>query len=140
MSKKDKTEEIAENSTMESENDELAMYIIVNNDLGMGKGKLVSQGSHAACEVVVQLEQMCFQQTKISDQCMRYKKWSRNGKAKIVLKGTQTDIESLLENPETCHIIDAGRTQIAPNSLTAIAFYPNYKKRMESIIGNFKLL
>jgi PTH2 family peptidyl-tRNA hydrolase len=126
--------------------DELAMYIIMNNDLGMGKGKLVSQGAHAACDVVIHLEQMCHEQTRLSEECIKYKKWQRSGYAKIVKKATQIELEELIELsknksiPRCFPIIDAGRTQIAPNSLTAIAFFPNEKSIMTPIVGKFKLL
>lgn len=120
--------------------DELAMYIIINNDLGMGKGKMVSQGAHAACDTVIHLEQMCYEQRKIPDVCVRYKKWYKTGQAKIVCKATQQELENLCKISESYSIIDAGRTQIAPNSLTAVAFCPNLKSIMYPIVGKFKLL
>lgn len=126
-----------ENST---EYNELAMYIILNNDLSMRKGKLVSQGAHAAAQVTRILEQMCYEQTKINQTCLKYKKWTREGETKIVLKGTQQQLEELSKLPETVTIIDEGRTQIAPNSLTAIAFFPNTKQNMAEIIKDYKLL
>ncbi len=129
-----------DNSTKKLENDEIAMYIVLNNDLGMGKGKMVSQGAHAACRAVVKLEQLCYKQRKISDACVRYKKWSNEGCAKIVIKATQKELEDLCKLPESYCIYDAGRTQISPNSLTAVAFGPNYKSVMAPIVGKFKLM
>jgi PTH2 family peptidyl-tRNA hydrolase len=119
---------------------EIAMYIVLNNDLNMGKGKLVSQGAHAASKVTRVLEQMCYEQTKLNSACIRYKKWTRTGEAKIVLKATTEKLRELLKLPECEYIIDAGRTQIAPDSLTAIAFFPNTKKVMHDVVSDLKLL
>lgn len=119
---------------------EIAMYIVLNNDLGMGKGKLVSQGAHAVSHATRILEQMCYEQTKINSTCIKYKKWIKEGEAKIVLKGTTLQLEQLMKLPESVHVIDSGRTQIAPNSLTAVAFFPNTKKNMFEIVKELKLL
>ena len=123
-----------------NEDNDLAMYIILNNDLHMGKGKLVSQGCHVASNITRTLEKMCNEQTKMNDICLRYKKWLKEGETKIVLKATTIQLEELLKYPEAKHIIDAGRTQIPENSLTAVGFYPNTKKNMKNILGHYSLL
>lgn len=133
------TDLVANGSDKSDKSDELAMYIILNNDLHMGKGKLVSQGSHVVSKITRNLEKMCNDKPK-SDQVTKYKKWLKNGEAKIVLKATTLQLEELLKLPESEYIIDAGRTQIAENSLTAVGFYPNTKTTMGKILGNYSLL
>lgn len=67
-----------------------------------------------------------------------FKIWKATGHAKVILKASQEQIESMIGEPETMYIRDAGRTQIAPNSLTVLGFYPstNLKEKFK----HFKLL
>lgn len=126
-----------------SDDDEYAMYIIVNNDLSMGKGKIAGQTAHGACGVTRILER----QKPTSN---IYKKWIENGEAKIVLKSTEDEMNKLLmhythsykiNKEQWCIAIrDLGKTQINPNSLTVIAFIPMNKNNVPEIIKTLKLL
>ncbi len=70
-----------------------------------------------------------------------YIKWKANGfSAKVVLKATQNQLEELMKDPRAHHIRDAGKTQIAPNSLTVVGFYPALKTQMAPITSDYKLL
>ncbi len=109
------------------------MYLMVNNDLHMGKGKIAAQVGHAVqalCESILR--------DKNTDAYARYLYWSSYGAKKIVLKAKESDLKAFKDTAETVYIIDAGCTQIAPGSLTVIGFYPSChnKERMRS----FKLL
>lgn len=119
--------------------EDIAMYIILNNDLQMNKGKLVSQGCHTVSQITRKLERLSISNPN-NDICVRYKKWIKNGEAKIILKGNTQQLEELLKLTETEYVIDAGKTQIPENSLTAVGFYPNFKKNMSDILSNYKLL
>jgi PTH2 family peptidyl-tRNA hydrolase len=119
---------------------EHAMYIIINNDLNMGKGKIAAQACHAACRVT-----RCLHGQNNAD----YNTWLRSGEAKIVLKGTEKQMLELIEkydNSKTSqsnrcvNVHDAGHTQVAPNSLTAIAFFPVLKKNAPEELSKYKLL
>ena len=118
------------------------MYIIVNNDLKMGKGKIAAQCCHAACQIVKILENR-----KNSDTI--YSQWNTFGQAKIVLKATEEQLMNILSefshkkpnNEIWCiSIRDMGLTQIPENSLTVIAFRPIDKKNTPDIIKQLKLL
>lgn len=117
-----------------------AMYIIINNNLNMQKGKIAAQASHAACRVT----RILHNQGNTS-----YNNWLRDGEAKIVLKGTEEEMLQLInkyDNSKTKEINkcvsvhDAGRTQIPSGSLTAISFFPVLKKDAPEEIKKFKLL
>jgi len=116
------------------------MYIIINNDLNMTKGKIAAQACHAACRVTRCLE---------GQNNANYKAWLRSGEAKIVLKGTEAKMLELIEkydNSKTretnrcVNVIDAGLTQIPSGSLTAMAFFPVQKKNAPPEIASYKLL
>lgn len=120
--------------------DSLAMYVFINDDLKMGKGKIAGQTGHAVHYLIKSLEQMKHQCMTIPDSCKRYDRWEKEGCAKIVLKATGEQLEQLRLLPESVYVIDAGKTQIAPGSLTAVGFYPNTKLSMMSVTKDYKLL
>jgi len=107
-------------------NEDLYMYILVNSDLNMGKGKLASQVGHVVGEITEEIIRKSYESGKgIPDCYLRYAKWKKTGTCKIILKASEEQIKSLIREPESVYIIDAGRTQIAPDSLTVIGFYPS---------------
>lgn len=119
--------------------EELYMYVLVNNDLGMGKGKIAGQVGHVVGLITEQIIRKSYESTKgVPDCYSRYIRWKNSGHAKIILKATGEQIKSLIGEPESVHIIDAGRTQIAPNSLTVIGFYPS--ANLKDKFKEYKLL
>ncbi len=111
----------------------LAQYIIVNNGIGMGKGKMIAQGAHASVKVLEKVDK------KIVEN------WKDQGMKKIVLKVNST--EELLELFEKtkkelpCALItDAGKTQIESGSKTAFACGPVEETKGEKCFNELKLL
>lgn len=120
---------------------EYAMYIFVNSDLKMEKGKIASQVGHVVQFITEEIIRMGYETSGgPPDAYLRYMRWKAFGHAKIVLKATQEQLELLLKCPETHHIIDAGKTQIAPDSLTVVGFFPKLKSEMFDIVSKYKLL
>lgn len=119
---------------------EYAMYIIINNDLDMKKGKIGAQASHAACKVTRILH---------NQNNTNYNAWLKNGEAKIVLGAREAEMLQLIDKYDNSksrdthrcvNIHDAGLTQIPANSLTAIAFFPCLKKNAPEETKKLKLL
>jgi PTH2 family peptidyl-tRNA hydrolase len=115
---------------------EYAMYIFINNDLKMDKGKIASQTGHIVQQIIENIKDVTVKKDFID----RYNVWKNNGSTKIILKASEKQLKELLKLPESVYIIDAGRTQIPSNSLTAVGFYPNIKKNMIDITKDYKLL
>jgi len=119
------------------EDDTPTMYIVVNNDLGMSKGKTASQVGHVVCDLTIRL---------VGSQTVEYKDWRREGQAKVVLKATENTIENLYakyykDRKSWCLVVhDAGKTQIAANSLTVLGFPPLYQKDVPEELKKLKLL
>jgi len=112
---------------------ELTQYIIVNNSLGMGKGKIAAQASHASVSVL----------EKIDDEIIQ--EWKENGMKKVVLKVNSTDeLVQLFQKTKKelpCALItDAGRTQIESGSKTAFACGPCDEARAQKYFKELKLL
>ncbi len=123
----------------EFEQSPLYMYVLVNDDLKMGKGKIAGQVGHVVGLITEEIIRKSYESSKgIPDCYSRYMIWKATGHAKVVLKATQEQINKLLGEPESVYIRDAGRTQIAPNSLTVIGFYPS--ANLKEKFSDYKLL
>ena len=57
---------------------------------------------------------------------------------KIVLKASEEELKELIKKENARYIIDDGQTQVKPNSLTVVGFFPS--SEMEDVVRNFKLL
>ena len=120
-------------------NKQLYMYILVNSDLNMSKGKIASQVGHVVGEITEKIIRKSYESNKIIPDCYsRFVKWKNSGNAKIILKATQEQIITMIDEPESIYIIDSGKTEIKSNSLTCIGFYPN--TNLKEKFKNFKLL
>jgi len=107
------------------------MYIIVNSDLKLSAGKICAQVGHAVQDVVIS----CRGNKK------RWNSYKNNGCAKIVLKADQQTFEELLEcSYKKVVVVDAGKTEIAEGTITAIGFAPMFESEVPEIIKSLKLL
>ncbi len=106
-----------------NQSDDYVMYLLVNNDLKMEKGKIASQVGHCVQHIIESIL-ISYYENKKTKHYNDYLKW-KNGCKKIVLKATQTQLEYLKNDSNAISIYDAGKTQIEPNSLTIIGFFPS---------------
>lgn len=96
------------------------MVLLVNQELGMGKGKIAAQCCHAAVGCYKRAKRQC--PTALSA-------WERTGCAKIALKcPTQDELEEIaavaLSKDIPIYLVeDAGRTQIAAGSRTVLGMF-----------------
>ncbi|PKA49552.1 peptidyl-tRNA hydrolase, PTH2 family [Apostasia shenzhenica] len=98
--------------------EDFKMVLVVRNDLKMGKGKIAAQCSHATLGLYKKLHNRAPKALN---------RWEMCGQVKVVLKiESEEDMLVLLDRAKSLklptHItVDAGRTQIAPNSRTVMA-------------------
>jgi PTH2 family peptidyl-tRNA hydrolase len=115
---------------------EYTQYIIINSDVKeIKKGKLVAQGAHAS---IGAYRKAIKESPEITDG------WFDEGQRKITLKASEAEILSLNEkianNTHTYIVRDFGLTQIAPDTLTAMAIGPDKIKNIEQYVKDLKLL
>lgn len=124
---------------------ESTMYILVNKDLGMGKGKAVSQGGHAVHHIVHNI--LTNYARNPNDEIIKkyfreYVKWSNECSKIIALNVPLVEIQKIIEETKDKYqrviIHDAGRTQVEPGSMTCCGFYPN--DELSELMRPFKLL
>lgn len=94
--------------------DTLRMYIAINHDTKMGKGKIAAQAGHAVSAVT---ERCLMRQPAL------WRRYAASGHRKIVVKASQAQMEEL-ERAGGTPVRDAGHTQVEPGTLTAVAFAP----------------
>lgn len=121
---------------MAEHHEDFKMVLVVRNDLKMGKGKIAAQCSHATLGLY---KDICGRAPKA------LQRWEMCGQVKVVTKvESEDDMLALKIKAKSmklpCHItIDAGRTQIAPNSRTVMALL-GPAELVDDVTGDLKLL
>ena len=120
-----------------TEQEDMKLVLIVRMDLKMGKGKIAAQCSHAALAAYKQSQR----------QAPEYlRQWEKLGPAKVVLRVEDESGMYRLEQRAraaglvTAVIQDAGRTQIAPGSVTVLGVGPAPAQQLDQVTGHLKLL
>lgn len=113
------------------------MYLFVNSELSMTKGKIASQVGHCVQLIVETLVAQSYEISPPIQECLNYQKW-RKRPTKILLRATTDELKKLMLMKNTCAIIDDGQTQVPPNSLTVVGFYPS--NLMAEFAKDYKLL
>ena len=116
------------------EKGEYQVVVVINKDLKMSKGKVLSQFGHAIDAL----------HEKLQEYPELVEIWRNSGSAKIALKGSQEDFKKIIEECKNRNFIftriyDAGRTQVTPGSNTVIAVGPATKKQLEDVTGHLSL-
>lgn len=132
--------DVAKRNGIFNNGDQYVMYILINDDLKMDTGKLISFCCRSVCKVMIENEKLSIKQEG-------YNKWVNNFEPIIVLKAKESDLlycinkYSNIDNEIWCHnIIDLGRTNISPFSLTVVAFTPIMRNKTPEFIGNLREL
>lgn len=116
--------------------EDFKMVLVVRNDLKMGKGKIAAQCSHATLGLYKKL---------LHRAPKALNRWEMCGQVKVVVKiESEEDLLVLQEKAKSLNIpthvtIDAGRTQIAPNSRTVMAII-GPAEMVDDVTGGLKLL
>ena len=113
---------------------ELKQIVLVRSDLKLPKGKLGAQAAHAAVEAVLKSDK-----TKVG-------KWRNLGAKKVILK--VKDKKELLTYKikaeevglVTALITDAGKTVIAPGTITCLGIGPDSEEKIDKVSGKLKIV
>ncbi|WP_455392722.1 peptidyl-tRNA hydrolase Pth2 [[Eubacterium] cellulosolvens] len=116
---------------------EYKLVIVVRDDLTLSTGKLAVQVAHAAVN--------CALITK-KDNNKWFSAWHREGQKKVVVRGF--DLEQLHElkyrakelNLAASLIVDAGLTEVPPETVTCLGIGPGPNEIVDKITGELKLL
>ena len=112
----------------------MKQVILVINSLKLPKGKLAAQCAHAAVDAA----------HKADDD--NYKRWRQEGMAKIALRvDDEKELYKYIQLAKdqglvTSVITDAGKTTVAPGTVTCGAIGPADTEAVDRITGELKLL
>ncbi|KAI0025878.1 PTH2-domain-containing protein [Xylariomycetidae sp. FL0641] len=125
--------------------EECKLVLVVRTDLGMTKGKIAAQASHATLACYKSLSRAA-SRNPASPAAKILQQWERRGQAKIAVQTKSEDeLMELMGRARslgiTAEVIqDAGRTQIDPGSLTVLGVGPAAKSLVDQVTGGLKLL
>ena len=129
----------------------MKMVLLVRQDLNMGAGKVAAQCCHATLGVYRKAvravgEAMGVGREGCAVDPMVLQQWEGSGEAKIVLKvrnggqlQTLKEAAAALGLPHYA-VTDAGRTQVAPGTVTVMAVGPADVDAIDQLTGHLKLL
>ncbi len=118
-------------------NEECKMVIVMRTDLKMSKGKIAAQAAHAAVN--------CAFASKKKDP-KNFDKWMSEGQKKVVVKVNSEkelfEVKALADAAGLVNsvITDAGRTEIAPGTVTCIGIGPTTDSVVDTITGDLSML
>ncbi|MHB1956175.1 MAG: peptidyl-tRNA hydrolase [Sulfobacillus sp.] len=117
------------------------MYILINSDVMMSPGKIAAQASHA----VGRIERFLAQHPTAD-----YEAWidpAVGNERKIVLQAHEKVLNRCIaEFADRCrdlwcaHVIDAGLTELPPQTLTAVAFCPTRQAHLPKYVQRLRCL
>ena len=80
----------------------------------MSKGKTVAQVGHLIELLSEKIMQNLYEIEGNQQFFFEYKKYTQTGRKKVVLKGTQQELETLMKENDASYYIDDGRTEVPP--------------------------
>ncbi len=113
---------------------ELKQVILIRSDLQMPKGKIAAQAAHASVDAVLKADKDLV------------RSWRLAGMKKIALKvQSEQDIYKYIQQAKdkqltTSIITDAGKTVVAPGTVTCGAIGPASEEAIDAITGDIPLL
>lgn len=99
-----------------------AMYILVNENIKIGKGKLAGQTAHASLTWLYRnfIKDYSGNHIEITEEMQNFLDDYMEVQKKIILKCPQSKLEELEKEQKYIVIRDKGLTQLKPNTLTCI--------------------
>jgi peptidyl-tRNA hydrolase, PTH2 family len=126
------------------------IYYVVNTSLNMGVGKIAAQCCHVNTDIIKLME-------KCSKSPRLYREWKLYGETTVVLAADEEQFAAIYnefkelslnspandtkyKTPVMCYIVDAGRTEVEPGTMTVLGFTPMRKHEAPECIKVLKTL
>ncbi|MBW3002195.1 peptidyl-tRNA hydrolase Pth2 [Candidatus Woesearchaeota archaeon] len=113
---------------------EYKQVILIRKDLKLSKGKMSAQAAHASTDALLKSHKDDI------------KNWKDQGMKKVILGvENQEELLKLKVQAEdaglvTVIIADAGRTELAPGTVTAVGIGPDDEDKIDRVTGHLKLI
>ena len=129
---------------------EYKQVILIRQDLKLPKGKLAAQAGHACVDAVLKLvngrSADGFSSGRSADDKDIVKQWRAQGMKKIALKvADEKELYKYVQQAKdlgliTAVITDAGKTTVAPGTVTCAAIGPDEEEQVDKICKDIPLL
>lgn len=111
----------------------LKQAIVVRDDIGMSRGKMVAQACHASLGAYREAS---------SEQ---RQEWSEGGAKKVVLDAGDRELVEILEAARrrglpAFMVEDAGMTELEPGTKTAVGIGPAGEDKIDTVTGGLELI
>jgi PTH2 family peptidyl-tRNA hydrolase len=113
---------------------EFKQVILVRKDLKMSKGKMAAQVSHASVSALLKSHKDDINAWK--DQGMKKAVLAVKDEKELLSYKEKADDAGLV----TALIIDAGRTELVPGTMTCLGIGPHPEEKIDPITGNLKMI
>ena len=113
------------------------LVIVVREDLRLTPGKLAAQVAHAAVNCALAAKK---------NQSKNFSAWYREGQKKVVVRAFNLDhiyelkAQAEKQRLQTSLVIDAGLTEVPPETVTCLGIGPGPNEQVDKITKNLKLL
>lgn len=102
---------------------DIIMYIVINTDLKMRKGRIAAQVGHIVQVITEEIVRDSYETIPIPPHCLTYMKWKRKC-TKVILGATEQQLSALIHHPEARYFIDTTIDNETPR-LTTVGFFPS---------------
>lgn len=126
-----------------SQNDPIAMYIIVKKSLKMSPGKMAAQVAHGAQMILIRYYELLKNDDGSLEnfrKCASMGVWIKKSFRKIVLKASDAEFERA-KNELNCVVVrDAGLTELDPKTETVVCTWPMKKSKCPKFLTRLRVL
>lgn len=102
------------------------MYIFVNSDLKMRKGRMAAQVAHIVQSITEEIVRDMYERTPPPDYCLTYMTWTKKATV-IILQATETQLNELRLQPEARAFLDEIPSSNGDKELTVVGLFPTTK-------------
>lgn len=135
-----------------NQEDPIVMYLIVRTEINMSIGKLPAQVGHAVgmqmlqyFKCILDCQRKGYNDQKIlsTPQVYMFDEWLNNSYRKVTLAANEKDwakLKELYKKPEAVIVVDAGLTELEPNTETVIGLLPMRKSERPKLVKRLQAL
>ncbi len=144
MTDHNSSEEVAKRANQE---DPIIMYLIVRESLGMSIGKTAAQCAHASQMLLLNhfdlLQKDHDDDWILTEETSMFTEWLNTSFRKVVLRAGEKEwikLKAELSKDQIVVVIDAGLTELAPQTETVIGVIPMRKSEVPKLIKRLQVL
>ena len=100
------------------------MYILINTDLNMSKGRTAAQVGHIV-QVLTEESVKNIYESKPTTYCINYLKWKQRATI-VILKASEQELRDLISEPDARYFVDDIDDV---SKLTTVGFFPSNTKK-----------